>query len=280
MSASRQGDLAVTGTLPHLVPLLEWRQEHPPYVHAVVDRSGADLQAHPGGAGEAFRQTVTGTDDEIVRNAPGGWSQMRHQHRAEDSWEHNAALVADELGIALSRVSARLLLLAGDVRAVQYVTKHLPTWVRREVSVRQVAGVRGKDGAEREHATEVEDQVRQWAQERTAAVLRSLAEGRSPDGRTVEAVRPTLDALARGQVGTLVVTHDPQDERTAWFGLSPTEVSDRRETLLRADGPVECAPLTDVAVRAAVLTGAEVRVLQPGTADAPLQGLGGLCRYV
>jgi hypothetical protein len=39
------------------------------------------------------------------------------------------------------------------------------------------------------------------------------------------------------------------------------------------------APLADVVVRAALLTGADVRVLAPGTQGAPAYGIGALCRY-
>jgi hypothetical protein len=279
MPGARQGDLAVHGPLPHLVPLMEWRQDHPAHVLAVVDRTGADLEAYPEGTTEAIRETVTGTDDEIERNAPGGWSQMRYQHRAEDSWEHNAVRVAEALSRAVAGVSARLVLLAGDVRAMQYLTKHLPKPVLRQASIRSVNGGRSRDGAARERATQVEAETQRAAREETRDLLRRMAEQRRPGGRTVEGVRPTLASLARGRVGTLVLTHDPLDRRTAWFGPEPTHVSDRRRTLTRAGGPTTRAHLADVAVRAALLTGADVRILEPDTEGAPGQGMGALCRY-
>jgi hypothetical protein len=278
----RLPDLATHGPLPHLLPLLEWRQDHPAHVLAVVDRTGADLEAYPSGSTEATRQTVAGPDDEIERNAPGGWSQMRYQHRAEDSWEHNATRVADAVSHAVSRVRARLVLLAGDVRATQYLTKHLPEGVRHRVAVRTVSGGRSPDGADRERQAQVEAETHRAASEETRALLRRMADERGPGGRTVEGVRPTLEALARGQLGTLAITHDPADRRTAFFGPGPTDVSDRRRVLGRRAAVLTRAPLADVAVRAAVLTGAEVRVLSPETAAAegvPRHGIGGLCRY-
>ncbi|MEU9047785.1 MULTISPECIES: hypothetical protein [unclassified Kitasatospora] len=71
----------------------------------------------------------------------------RYQHRAEDSWEHNAVKVAEALGTALAEVDAHVLMLVGDVRARQYLTKHLPSRVRRDVSIRPVSGSRSPDGA-------------------------------------------------------------------------------------------------------------------------------------
>lgn len=280
LPGSHQDDLALHGPLPRLLPLLEWHQEHPAHVLAVVDRTGADLESYPNGATRPLRRTVNGSDDEIERNQPGGWSQMRYQHRAEDSWEHNAARVADALGSTLSRVSARLLLVAGDVRALQYLSKHLPVWVRQQVSIRRVSGSRSRDGSREERASQIAAETHRAAHEETKAVLRRLAEERHPAGRTVEGAYATLSALARGKVATLVITHDPSDRRRAWFGPLPTDISDRRQALLRRGvNPLTRAPLVDVAVRSALLTGAEVRVLPPGIEGTPTHGIGALCRY-
>lgn len=280
LPGSRQDDLALRSPLPHLLPLLEWRQEHPAHVLAVVDRTGADLETYPDGTTEVIRQTIDGPHDEIERNQPGGWSQMRYQHRAEDSWEHNAARVADAISQVLSRFSARLLLLSGDVRALQYLGKHLPVWVQRQVSVHRVSGSRSQDGAHEERVAQVEAETHRAARQEIRDLLCRLAEERRPSGHAVEGAHATTVALARGQVGTLMVTHDPGDRRSAWYGPAPTDVSDRRQTLVRRGIPAVRAPLTDVAVRAAILTGAEVRVLPQGTPGAPAQGIGALCRYV
>lgn len=292
LPGTRRDDIAVHRATAHLLPLLEWWQEHPAHVLAVVDRAGADVQVFPQGSTEAYGQTVEGPDDEIVRNAPGGWEQMRHQRRAEDSWEHNAERVAEVLDQDLARVSASLLLLAGDVRALQYVTEHLPPRVRQQVAVHRVRGSRGERAARREHARQVADEVHRAVGEETAALLNRMSEERHPSGRTVEGPHETLAALARGQVDTLVLAHDPQDGRTAWFGPSPTDVADRKDALPGAagNGLAERAPLADVAVRAAVLTGADVRIVTGdsaaggdgggGNGAALLAGgIGALCRY-
>ncbi|MGW2310959.1 baeRF2 domain-containing protein [Actinomadura luteofluorescens] len=280
MPDARQPDLAVHGPVPRLLPLLAWLQERPPYVLTLVDRKGADIEACRGGTRTATTRTIDGPDDEIVRNAPGGWSQSRHQHRAEDSWEHNATRVAHALADDLAATGAHVLLLGGDVRAMQYLTKHLPDGVRHEVTVGHVSGGRNRDGARRRRQTQVREQVSRWADEETRGLLERLDEGRGPSGLAVEGAAATLRALARGRVDTLLVADDPADRRTAWFGPAPTQVSDRRTSLAETGAdPVEHGRLVDVAVRAAVLTGAEVRVLEPGAPDLPAQGIGALCRY-
>lgn len=279
MPGSSQGDLALCAPLPYVLPLLAWTQDHPPYVLAVVDRTGADITAYPGGGAEPATQSITGPDDEIERNAPGGWSQMRYQHRAEDSWQHNAARVADALANALTGVGAHLLLLSGDVRALQYLTRYLPAGVRRGVTIKHVCGSRSPDGSRQEQAVQAEAATHQVAEEETQSILRRLEEERSPAGGAVEAARETLDALAHGRVRTLIVTDDPGDERTAWYGPGPTHVADRRDALVPDAVPIVRARLADVAVRSAVLTRASVRVLRPGTTGAPTGGIGALCRF-
>ncbi len=279
MPGSTQPDLAVRAPLPHLLPLLAWLQERPAHVLAVVDRTGAEITAYPPGATTAVTQTIIGPDDEIERNAPGGWSQMRYQHRAEDSWQHNAARVADALIRTLSSLPAQLLLLAGDVRALQYLTRRLPPPLRRSVTIHHVCGGRSPDGSVQDRIRQVEAETRRAAREQTRALLGRLAEERSPAGGSAEGVRDTLDALAHRRVRTLLVVDDPRDRRTGWFGPDAGQVSDRRDALAGIAGPLVQAPLADIAVRSAILTGADIRVLEPGTPGAPIDGIGALCRF-
>ncbi|MFH8387218.1 Vms1/Ankzf1 family peptidyl-tRNA hydrolase [Kitasatospora sp. NPDC018058] len=274
-----QRDLVTRAPLPHLLPLLAWRQDHPAHVVAVVDRTGADLRLYPAGATEGPRRTVIGSDDEIERNRPGGRSQMRYQHRAEDSWEHNAVQVAEALDTALAEVDAHVLMLAGDVRARQYLTKHLPTWVRRDVSIRPVSGSRSPDGAWPQRMAQVEAETCRAGREATEALLRRLDDGRSPRGHTVEGVYATVRALADGALRTLLISDSLTGHRTAWFGPGPTDIADQPASLPTDLTPVVQADLADIAVRSALLTGADVRILRPGAPGAPAQGIGGLTRY-
>ncbi|MBO1414569.1 Vms1/Ankzf1 family peptidyl-tRNA hydrolase [Streptomyces sp. FH025] len=274
-----QRDLALVAPLPRLLPLLAWRQEYPAHVVAVVDRTGADLRLYPTGATEGVGRTVIGADDEIERNRPGGRSQMRYQHRAEDSWEHNAATVAEALGTALAEVDAHVLMLAGDVRARQYLTKHLPAWVHHEVSIRPVSGSRSPDGAWPQRTAQVRTETRRAGLDETSALLVRLDGGRSPLGPTVEGVYATVRALADGALRTLLLSDGLVGHRTAWFGPGPTDIADQPASLPADLSPVKQADLADIAVRSALLTGADVRVLPPDTHGAPAQGIGGLTRY-
>jgi release factor family 2 len=280
MPGSAQPDAARYGALPHLLPLLEWLQDHPAYVTALVDRTGADITLYPGGTAGPVQWTVEGPDDEIERNAPGGWSQRRYQTRAEDSWEHNAVAVVEALVPVINEHAVRLLVLAGDVRALQYLEKHLPIGVTRQVAIRHVSGSRSPDGSDPLRAEQVADAVRLTVADQTASQLAQFDEERRPGGRAVEGVAPTLEAFRESRVRVLLLARDVGDARTAWFGVEPTAVSDDPEDLERAGVPPQRGPLVDVAVRSALLTRAGVRILEnSGAPEAPVEGVGALCRF-
>jgi hypothetical protein len=108
--------------------------------------------------------------------------------------------------------------------------------------------------------------------ERFATELGQAGAPRAAHGdRAVEGAAATLAALGRGQVETLLLTGlFLDDERTAWFGPAPTDVAADRDELagLGVAEPVE-GRLVDVAVRAAMGTGAGVRILDPADQARP-----------
>jgi hypothetical protein len=250
-------DTARFGAPAHLLPLLAFRQEQPAHVLVVTDRTGAEIVTTLAGDIVSHHVIVEGPDDEIERNAPGGWSQPRYQRRAEDSWRHNAAAVADATARALRTAGATLLLVVGDVRAVQLLEERLPGAVRRTVTVRHLPGGRQPDGSRPERHALVARAVREHGGRETATLLGRFVEASGPAGHAVDGVAATLAALAGGQVATLLVTHDPA---AAGVVIRPGR-------------------LADIAVRAALCTHATVRVLAPGTPGAPAEGLGALTRF-
>jgi hypothetical protein len=119
-----QPDLARFGAPPDVVPLLSWSQRHPPYVVVVTDRTGADVTAVPGGAVAGSTSKVVGPDDEIERNAPGGYGHRPNS--ADNSW-HNPLPWGGHGSAQGRRLAAAV---AGDVRACCSVA--LPADIRRE----------------------------------------------------------------------------------------------------------------------------------------------------
>lgn len=276
LPGSAQPDLARFGAPPDVVGLLAWLQRHPPHVLAVIDRTGADITAVRRGTTAGQTTTVVGPDDEIERNAPGGWAQARYQRRAEDSWHHNAVAVAGAITQALDDVGGSLLLLAGDVRAVQLLQDHLHRHGRPGLQVHSLPGGRSPDGSAEARQSAVAQILANHAAAQSAALLdRFLAQWR-PGGAAVEGKAATLAALTEGRVDTLLVADDPTDERVAWYGPN-TLCAEIGETA--DDQWVASGRLTDVAVRAALLTGADVHVLSHQIAGALGDRIGALCRF-
>lgn len=270
----REGS-AVAGPVPRLGPLIASRQRAVPHVVALVDRRGADLVAVPA-RGRSLGEEVDLEDRRPERKVgPGGWSQRRFQQRAENRWEEGAEAVADEVTGLVDRVGARLLVLGGDDRNVGALEDALGARVPEVVRLT-------REGRKLGSETDLEDRLRRSvhdvAARDTVAVLEKLREELGQHDRATEGPEPTLAALGQGQVDVLLVHDDPADERRAWFDPRGSQVAPSRADLeaLGVDEPVE-ARLVDVAVRAALLTGASVWVVPE--AGGPEGCLGALLRW-
>jgi hypothetical protein len=268
-------DRAVWSVLPPLVPVLGWRQSFPPHVAVLADRAGADILVYRHGRA-AVEDEAGGDQDPLARSSPGGWSQRRFQQRAENTWEHNAADVATHLVDLVDRFDARLVVAAGDVRALELLQKALPGSVTERFEV--VDGGRSEDGSEEEFARAVQRRLAGAVATDTVNLLAKFREELGQHDRAADGPEGTMAALAAAQVEVLLVHEDPTDDRRALFGPEPTQVGLRPDILaaLGVDAPTE-APLVDVAVRAALGTGSGVRVVPAG--DGPTGGLGAILRW-
>ncbi|HZW43396.1 MAG TPA: Vms1/Ankzf1 family peptidyl-tRNA hydrolase [Dermatophilaceae bacterium] len=263
---------------PTVTGLLAWEQDHPPYVLVVTDRTGADITAAAGAGQPEQTWTVVGPDDEIERkHGPGGWSQPSYQHRIEDSWRHNAARVAEEVAARVADVGAQVLVLSGDVRAVQLLSERLPN--DPALLVHHITGSRAADGSQATRGRQVAQALREAGEAQNAELLRALNRQLTRGGLAVQGVEDTLDALASGRVATLLVQPVSADSRVAWFGAGPTDVYRDHDAAALSGAPVRSGRLIDVAVRSALLSGAHVRVITPGIPDEPVGGIGAFCRF-
>lgn len=259
--------------VPSLVPVIEWRQASPAHVVVLADRRGADIVAVRLDRPDVHRE-AGGDDVAISKVRAGGWSNRRYQDRAENTWEKNADDAAAQVAALAGRVDARLVVVAGDVRAVALLKEALPKGL--VPLLREIDGGRSADGSEPVLGGEVARLVDEAVAEDTRALLAKFAEELGQGDRAADGPDATLQALAAGQVDVLLV-HDDRDGRTAWFGPEPVHVAATESTLrdLGVDEPVE-GRLVDVAVRAALGTGAGIRVVP---ADAGVTGLGAILRW-
>jgi hypothetical protein len=268
-------DLGRWSPLPSLAPLIEWRQSSPPHVVVLADRRGADLFVFRPGAADGHRE-AGGASDPLTRSAPGGWSQRRYQQRAENTWERNADDVAKELARLVDESAARVVIAAGDVRALQLLQEALPDEITSILEL--VDGGRSPDGSLGSIADDVVRLVATVAARDTVAIVEKFREERGQADRAAEGPAATLAALAASQVEVLLVHDDPADQRQAWFGEEPGQLAlnpdDVRE--LGARMP-QAARLPDVAIWAALRTGAGVRIVPQ--AGGPGDGIGAILRW-
>lgn len=270
-------------SLPSLLPLLAHEQAQLPYVAVLASRASAELVAAGGGSGQES-VTLEGEQAPVLRrSAPGGWSQPRYQHHAEVIWERNAAQVADALAAMVDRVRPRLVAVAGDVRALQFLRDKSPKRVRELLEV-----VGGELPSIDAVLDETAKRVAALVEQDTRRLLERFNQERGHGDLAADGVGPTVAALARAQVDTLLLAgDDPDDRRVAWFGDSGQRIALDRDAL-GAEGagtPAE-GRLVDVAVWAALTSGAHVRVLGLGAAGPPVpaerlprDGLGALLRF-
>jgi hypothetical protein len=257
--------------LPRLAPLFAWQQSTVPHVVVVTDRTGADITAVSLDRVERSEQ-VEGDTLHLQRSAPGGWSQRRFQQRAENQWEDNAREVAEQIAAVADEIGAELIVVAGDVRAKQFLGKHLPAhWADL---MREVDG--GRDDWSLESITE--DTVRleaTVAAELTVGVLDRFADAQG-NGLAASDLDETLAALNERRVDTLLVVNDsesidePDGDAAAVGADDPAMISTEESTVEATGQEVEEAPLVDAAIHAALSGGATVRIVPAHAVPARL----------
>jgi hypothetical protein len=260
--------------LPSVAPLIKKRQNRIPHAVVLADRHGADIRVVDREARLAELE-VGGSEKPIHKVQSGGWSQRRWQQRVDEAWKENAGAVAEEVTRLVDRLDLRLVAAGGDVRALQLVVDALPGRVRDRWQ--EIDGGRASDGSSDAQATALTRALATVAARDTVELLQKFDEEHGQNDLAVTGAAPTLAALARSQVGVLLVHDDPDDEREVWFGPEPSQVS-CEEAELRDLG-IEPRPgrLTDAAIRAALGTGAAVRIV-PGA--GPLTDrIGALLRW-
>jgi len=238
------------GPLPRLAPLIEARARVIPHVVVETDRAGANLTAFDGGT-VLGTETVDGDTEPIHRGQAGGWSQRRFQQRAENTWERNAHDVADTAAVLARKVDAKLVAVAGDVRAQTFVLDALPT----DVSDRAVKIDAGSPaGIADEVVRLLSDQVAAHVVARADQLRTSLANGQA----TTDA-DATMRALVEGRVDTLLVHDDGSPE--------PVLVGDQA-------GFPAGARVVDAAIAAALRTDATIVVVpRLAVLDGPVAAL-------
>ena len=249
--------------IPDLLPLVKHRPEELAYVVAEVSREHGEIRLYRAGTGAPSSvQEVEGESEHLHKFHGGGWSELRFQHHTEDVWRRNADEVAGEIDRVASSSGARLIVLAGDIRARGLVKDNLAEASRSLVSeVDSHTHTAGADSANL--ADEVNERVaRLWAGEQQAVMDRLAVQEGQDNPESAQGVEAVVHALQQAQVDVLILDDDALSERSLLALDTEPWVATTKEEALAA-GVLGEVPAPAALLRAAALTDARV-LLVPG----------------
>ncbi|WAP50639.1 Vms1/Ankzf1 family peptidyl-tRNA hydrolase [Arthrobacter sp. ATA002] len=253
------------GPVPDLLPLLKHRPEEFPYVVAEVTREDAEIRLeYVGRPGSGTVADVEGSSEDISKLPGGeGWAQDKQQRRTEETWRRNADEVAGQIDRIVDSSGARLIALAGDVRARGLVQDQLAEAHKPLVSM-----IDSEPRPEDSHQQMFEDKVQelialQWAAEQAQVLDRlALQEGQAnPESAT--GVGAVVTALQQAQVEVLILNDSAlADRQLLALGAEPWVATAEEQTLgAEVLGQV---PLPAAMLRAGALTDASLLLVPDG----------------
>ncbi|MER5213522.1 Vms1/Ankzf1 family peptidyl-tRNA hydrolase [Streptomyces sp. NPDC002838] len=284
LARAPNGDSAHWAPLPHTAPLLELAGEDPVCIVAYIDRKGADFELRSA-LGRRDAGAVAGRQYPVHRTSSVDWSERHFQLRVENTWEHNAAEIADALAVCQEETRADLLILVGEQRERRAVHERLPKRLH-DLVVEAPHGTGSRllhEDVERARA----DHVRQRAERELERFLAARAPGDDGRAGAVEGVPALIEAAREHRIDELLIRPDgPDAHREVWIGEDPDQLAVRR-TDLKILGEQHSWPARadDALIRSAVATGApaiSVTAAAPETRaeqEAPVGGLGALLRW-
>ncbi len=243
------------GPLPDLAGYVALADGDRPFVLALVDREGADIDAYVAPSGPSTtHDEVHGDVVHIRKLSVGDWMEDKVQQAAENAWARNAGLVAERVRELCRDSSARLVFLAGDVRAVGDVAGELDGGPSLEIRQLQhgsrAAGASPEPMWEEIHASLDADEAHA-----DVDVVQELERGTARGTGVARGLDQVIDALVRGEVDRLVLdlhaAHDLTVRPADHPGLALPTAALEAESL----------PADQVLVAAAAATSAEVRAL-------------------
>ena len=261
--------------LPYVVPVVELGFDHPDYVLAVVDHTGADITTHLNGT--LHTEAVDGAGYPVHKAAGAetpGYTDP--QGRTDEAARKNMRAVADRIGELVDHKGLEVIFVVGEVRSRSDLLATLPERLQdRAIALQVGARHSGHDDDEVQQAIEAEFAKRrlnvlEGAAERFAAEI-----GRH-SGLAAEGLGPVCSALRQGAVETLIIgdvgdatvvadedmtTVAPNENVLSEQGAAPART-------LRAD---EALPMFAVSIGASLVRTDE-RL-------APADGVGAVLRY-
>jgi hypothetical protein len=278
LPAPPPADVAYFEPLPHVLPLLEQRRAEVPYVRVLADRTGAALDALSVGGAPRHREVAGSASFPLRKVHVGGWSHRHYLQAVEESWKRNAGDVAAAAAQLAEAVGAEVIVVGGDVRAVQALVGRLPKrWQERVVATD--AGSRHA-GADESALDDVTIQAVAETADRHIREVLDRYRAQRGDGTASTGLVDVVDRLQRGQVDTVLLVDDQSSTDTLWIAPDDPMLVAVDDNVLREAGVDDPQKVrADAAlVRAIAGTGADLVLLEPG--EAPLEhGIGAVLRY-
>ncbi|GAA3622877.1 hypothetical protein GCM10022200_01320 [Microbacterium awajiense] len=253
--------------VPRIVPLLRHRADDMRYLVVETSRDGADLRLERVGRVHPDTETeVEGQDYYLTKVRQGGWSQRRYQASAEETWKHNQSDVADAVDEIVRERHPAFIVVAGDVRARQLLLERVSGGARQlvvDVDVHTRA-----DGADDSAIDEaIVDKLEQLARTAIADATDRAAAGDGASG--AHGTADVIHALQQGQVETLLLDAAllDEDSEASVVALDDAPWLTTADAAVSGAGEVGTVPLAEGLARAAVLTGAEVMVVERDEPD-------------
>lgn len=286
--------LVRVGPLPYLLPLVDWAQTRVPYLVVLTDRQGADVLAYTDGGDPAESVSADSDRHPVHKTGAGALAAQHHQLKVEENWKANAKDAAETVRKVAQDVDAQVIVVGGDVHAIELLREHLPQPLSGRVVT--ITGGRHQDGSDEHVADEVLEALAGRLRDQIADALGDFAKYRDrateiaqshpgTDGveyalNAANGVPDVVAALQKAQVGTLLLASDLEETNPLFFGPAPTMLSTKASKLeqMGVSDPQQ-GSLVDVLLRAAIGTDAEVLMVPAGTPDSPDGGVGALLRY-
>ncbi|MDP9429221.1 MAG: hypothetical protein M3Q47_10280 [Actinomycetota bacterium] len=273
LTDSPRQEVAEYSPTPDLMPVLRQLPGRVPHIVVITDRVGADISVATLVGRPEIEDEVEGDSFQIRKFQGGGWAHHRYQHNAENKWIHNADNVAERIASLVRRLHPQFVLLAGDMRARQILTDRASDlWSDLIVSMDEGGRAAGADREPVEQRT-AQLVAEHEAREEADAVEKIQAAG--AHGLAVTGSAAVVEALRKGQVETLVLADQPDDEKLL-VGPSPLELGlDQGDMDALGVQQVHSVPADRALLAATVASSAGVVVVprsaMPG--DAPVAAI-------
>ncbi|UOQ57330.1 hypothetical protein MUN78_00350 [Leucobacter allii] len=266
----RRGQAVLThAALPFVIPLLRHRTYAPRYLVVETSRDGAELRLERA-AGTESEQTarIEGSTDALPKVQAGGRSHARWQRHSEEVWKHNQAEVAASLERLVRDTRPAFVVLAGDLRARQLLRERLPadcTDLLIEVDAHTRA-----DGADPRAVDRAVSEALDLGLQREIDEVSAAADAGGGE-RRARGVATVVEALQQARVAELLLDArtleaDPREAAETLGALDAEPWIRDGAPALGAGREVARLPVAEALARAAILTGARVRILEPALA--------------